>query len=278
MAARQCGVVTAEQLADIGIGRHHVAHRVKVGRLVRIHRGVYQVGPLAAPLGREAAALLACGRDAALSHHSAAAVWQLRPPYDGPVHVTVPRAGARPRPGLRLHRTDSLEAAVRQGLRLTTPARTLRDIATTLPQHELDRAVEQALVLRLTTHEALATATGRGAARLRAALRTDPAFTRSEGERRLRARLRAARLPLPLMNTSVAGWEVDAVWPDQRLVVEVDGYAFHGSRHAFERDRRRDADLVAAGYRVVRITWRQLAEEPMAVVARLARLLEVAVA
>jgi very-short-patch-repair endonuclease len=108
---------------------------------------------------------------------------------------------------------------------------------------------------------------------LRRAVVLEPRLTRSEAERRLVKLVRAARLPLPVTNTRLAGWEVDAFWPRHRVVVEVDGYAYHGNRAAFERDRRKDAALVAAGYRVVRITWRQLADEPHAVVALLARLL-----
>jgi very-short-patch-repair endonuclease len=277
LAARRHGVVATAQLHALGLSDHAIAHRVRHGRLARLHRGVYRVGPIAAPLAREAAALLACGADAALSHVSAAALWGLRASHDGPVHVTVPGASARGRADLRVHRAEVVEATVRDGLRVTTPARTLRDLAAVLAQHDLDRAVEQALVLRLTTHAALAAApTGRGAAALRRALRTDPALTRSEAERRLLGLVRGAGLPAPRANVRVAGREVDLLWPAQRLVVEVDGFAFHGSRHAFERDRRRDADLVAAGYRVVRFTWRQIAEEPLTVVARLARLLEVA--
>ena len=101
----------------------------------------------------------------------------------------------------------------------------------------------------------------------------EPRLTRSEAERRLLKLIRAAKLPLPVTNTRVAGWEVDAFWPRHRLVVEVDGYAYHGNRAAFERDRRKDAALIAAGYRVVRVTWRQIADEPHVVVALLARLL-----
>jgi very-short-patch-repair endonuclease len=101
----------------------------------------------------------------------------------------------------------------------------------------------------------------------------EPRFTRSQAERSLLKLVRAAKLPVPLTNTKVAGWEVDAVWPRHMLVVEVDGFAYHGNRAAFERDRRKDAALMAAGYRVVRITWRRLVYEPHEVVALLARLL-----
>jgi very-short-patch-repair endonuclease len=175
---------------------------------------------------------------------------------------------ARSRPGLRVHQTRSLNAAVHLGLPLTTAARTLHDLAPLLQPHELERAVEEAIIRGLATREEL---TGRPA--LRRATIEEPQITRSEAERRLRALIRAARLPRAVTNTKVAGWEVDAFWPGEKLVVEVDGFAYHGNRAAFERDRRKDAALVAAGYRVIRITWRQLVDEPHTVVALLARLL-----
>lgn len=266
LAARQHGVVTTRQLAAAGIGERAVAHRVANGRLTRIFRGVYRVGPVTAPHGLETAAVLATG--GVLSHHSAAALWGFRPPHEGDPHVTVQNREARSRPGLRVHRTASLNAAVLNGLPLTTPARTLHDLTPLLAPHELDRAVEEAVIRGLVTPQQLTTWPA-----LRRATIEEPQITRSEGERRLRALIRAARLPRPQTNTTVAGWEVDAVWHARRLVVEVDGFAYHGNRAAFERDRRRDAALVAAAYRVVRITWRQLVDEPHAVVALLARLL-----
>jgi very-short-patch-repair endonuclease len=266
LAARQQGVVTTTQLEAAGIGRRGIAHRVVQGRLTRIYRGVYRVGPMAGPYGREMAAVLATG--GALSHQTAAGLWGFRAPHDGDPHVTVQGRDARSRAGLRVHRSASLDAAVHNGLRLTTPTRTLHDLAPLLPQHELDRAVEEAVIRGLATPEALQTRPA-----LRRATMVEPQITRSEAERRLRALIRAARLPRPVTNVKVAGWEVDAFWPAHKLVVEVDGFAFHGNRAAFERDRRKDAALVAAGYRVIRITWRQLVDEPHAVVALLARLL-----
>jgi very-short-patch-repair endonuclease len=113
----------------------------------------------------------------------------------------------------------------------------------------------------------------RGSRALRAALDGEPALTRSEAERRLLALIRAARLPRPETNVRVEGYEVDFLWRPQRLIVEVDGFAYHSSRHAFERDRARDAALQAAGYRVVRFTWRQIAYDSHALVAQLSRLL-----
>jgi very-short-patch-repair endonuclease len=202
------------------------------------------------------AALLACGPDAILSHDSAADVWGIRPAQDGPVHVTLAGGDAR-HPGIRVHRTPDVPAAARPrhaGLPLTTAARTLADLR--LPAGEQARACEQAEILGLVPRTAGA-----------------PGITRSEAERRLLRLIRAAGLPAPRTNVRVGDYEVDCHWPDARLVVEVDGFAYHASRAAFERDRRRDADLVVAGLRVVRFTWRQLVHEPEAVVARLAVLL-----
>jgi very-short-patch-repair endonuclease len=114
----------------------------------------------------------------------------------------------------------------------------------------------------------------RGRRALRAALEHEPAPTRSEAERRLLALIRAARLPRPETNVVVSGYEVDLLWREQRVIVEVDGFAFHSTRQAFERDRARDAALQAAGYRVIRVTWRQIVDEPHALVAQLAVLVQ----
>jgi very-short-patch-repair endonuclease len=271
LAAGQHGIVTTAQLAGAGLGPRSVAHRVAHGRLVRLGRGVFQVGPLAAPRGAEMAAVLATG--GVLSHHTAADVWGIRA-HRGLVHVTVVGEAPRRRPGLQIHRSLSLNAAVQDGLPLTTPTRTIHDLATCLPQPELDRAVEQAQILHLATADEIAAdLPRRGRPALRAALDNEPQLTRSEAERRLLALIRQARLPRPQTNVILGGYEVDLFWPDQRLIVEVDGYAYHSTRQAFERDRARDTALQAAGYRVVRFTWRQIVREPHAVVAQLARLL-----
>src|SRR4051794_4892149 len=261
LARRQRGVVTTAQLAAAGIGRRGVALRVANGRLTRILRGVYRVGPIAAPYSGEMAALLAT--DGALSFHSSAAVWGVRPPYGGPVHVTVARA-VRSREGVKVHRSASLDAVSHNGLRLTTPQRTLHDLAPVLSRGDLERAAEEAVIRGLLTANEVPR---------RCALVGEPHLTRSEAERRLQGLIRAAKLPRPVTNVKLAGWEVDVFWPAARLVVEVDGYAYHGNRAAFERDRRKDATLTAAGYTVIRVTWRQLKEEPLAVVALLAGLL-----
>jgi very-short-patch-repair endonuclease len=178
---------------------------------------------------------------------------------------------------LALHRAD--RSAV-NGIRVTAPARTLIDFASQATPDELEAAVSEAFALRLVTERQLQAAMARaphraGVGALRSLLRSTggPVITRSRGERQLRKLLAAARLPLPLFNQPLLGYVADVLWPDQRLVVEFDGYQFHGHRLAFERDRRRDATLVAAGYRVIRLTWNQLTKEPFAVVALLSRAL-----
>jgi len=101
----------------------------------------------------------------------------------------------------------------------------------------------------------------------------EPAFTRSEAERRLVALLRAAKLPPPAFNHVIEGLEVDAVWRVERVVLEFDSYEFHASRSAFERDRRRDSVLTRSGYLVLRTTWHELTAQPYALVARIAEAL-----
>ncbi len=267
IARRQHGVLTSAQLQASGLSRDAIRHRVKQGRLTQLHRGVYLAGSLPAQFTPEMAAVLACGAHAALSHHAAAALWGFRARRDGPIDVTVSRGRARPRAGVEVHRSLNLPVTRHFGIAITTPARTLLDLAPLLPQHELDRAVEEAQVRGLVKPEALAAAPHRA---LQRAVRDDVSLTRSEAEAQLLALIRAADLPAPLTNVLVEGFEVDVAWPEQRLIVEVDGFAFHSTRAAFERDRLRDQALQAAGWRVMRITWRQIAGTAEAVVARIA--------
>lgn len=267
LAVRRHGVVTAADLAAAGLVRRAVSRRVAQGRLRRLHRGVFLVGPLEGPRTREMAAVLAVGHDAAVSHRSAAALWEILPPTSEPVDVTVTRGHPRDRRGIRVHRTRTLSRSLNAGVPVTTPLRTLVDLAAaSVDARELERAVEEAQVRRLVTRRDLEAQGNRFAS----ALDHEPSLTRSEAERRLLALIRAARLPPPRTNVRVAGYEVDFMWPEHGLVVEVDGFAFHSTRAAFERDRARDRALLAAGYVVLRITWRQLVREPELVVAELA--------
>jgi very-short-patch-repair endonuclease len=275
LARGRHGLVTSRELAEAGLSPKAVRHRVRIGWLTRLHRGVYLVGPLESPLSRPMAAVLATGPGAALSHGAAAAVWEIRSQPVGVIDVLVVRRDVRSREGIRVHRLsefDERDLSSRHGVPLTTPARTLLDLATILARADLGRAVEQAELRRMTNYEQLTTLltrsrSHRGAARLEAVLDPGRQFTRSEAERRLLRLVKAAGLPTPGANTRVAGYEVDFLWPGERLVVEVDGYAFHSTRAAFERDRARDVDLQAHGYRVLRFTWRRLAEAPEAVIA-----------
>jgi very-short-patch-repair endonuclease len=262
LAAEQAGNVSVAQLRACGLSADAIKHRVRTGRLHRRHRGVYAVGHLAAPpFAREWAAVLACPA-AVLSHGTAAVLWGLLEADEAaPVHVTLP-GGRHHRDGIRVHRArlEPGDVRHRHGLPLTSPARTILDLA---PQ-VTERLLADALARRLVRPGDL-----RKSARLRGLLDPGPRLTRSEAERRLLAIVERARLPRPRTNARVAGFELDAFWPHARLAVEVDGYAFHGSRTAFERDRRRDLALHAAGVRVLRVSWRQLGE-PEALSAALA--------
>jgi predicted transcriptional regulator of viral defense system len=129
LAARQHGVVTLAQLRAAGMSREAVRHRVESGRLTRLHRGVYLAASLPAQLTRETAAVLACGTGSVLSHHSAAALWGIRPPHRGAVHVTISGRKARSRDGITVHRAGAIEWTRRHGVPIAMPARTLRDLA-----------------------------------------------------------------------------------------------------------------------------------------------------
>jgi very-short-patch-repair endonuclease len=252
------------------------------GRLLRLHRSVFAVGHEALGMeGRMLAAVLACGPGAVLSHRSAAVLWGVLERWAGPPEVTITRQAGRRDRRISIRRVRVLEesdVAAQRGIPVTSPPRTLLDLAGVASPYLLQRALAQAEVLALTSdHELraiLARSNGRrGAAALRLALKEDAAFTRSALERRMLALCDRYDLPRPRVNTIVEGYEVDFHWPRAHLVVEVDGYRFHRARHAFEADRRRDAELLLAGIRTLRITHRRLAEDETRVVASLRRLL-----
>ena len=212
------------------------------------------------------AATLATG--GVLSHRSAGALWGLRP-WSGRIDVTVPWPKCE-RNGLLLHRAvlRDDEITVRDGIPTTTPARTLLDLAAVLDRTALQRAINEAEILRLEGPHRLAERyrTKRGTRALRAL--APPTHTRSDLEARFHAFLDDRRFPTPQTNALVEGHEVDAAWPAHKLLVELDGYAFHATRDAFELDRRRDRRLTAAGWRVIRITWRDL-DDPEALAREL---------
>jgi very-short-patch-repair endonuclease len=265
LAERQHGVVARRQLVALGLSRREIGRRLERGRLHLLHRGVYAVGHrVLSRHGRWMAAVLSAGPDAVLSHQSAAALWGLRQTAKTRIDVTTPNT-LRPRKGLHPHRAvlPEDEVTIEQGIPTTTSARTLLDLAAAIDHQALDRALNEAEVLRLEGPAALLARypRKRGTAALRALLtgsRSTP--TRNELEDRFRAFLDDHGLPSPETNTFIEEYEVDAVWREAKLIVELDGYETHGTRRAFERDRTRDRRLTTAGWRVIRITWRQLAE------------------
>ena len=286
IAEEQHGLITRTQLLSLGLGPGAIQHRLRTGRLRRIHRGVYRVSGAAPikPPARALAAVLACGPRAVASHRTAAGLWQLTEiDEQEAVHVTVLRSGPGHRPGIRVHRPRSLaedEVATVTGVPVTSPSRTILDLAGTLPSRQLEQmyalAVRRRLVGPSRLLQLLPRRAGRhGTPRLRHLLEAEcsPALTHSEAEERFLALIRAAGLPEPETNVLLGRYKVDFLWREQRLIVEIDGFAFHGSRTSFEGDRRRDADLHTAGWRVVRFTWRQLTTERERVIATLAALL-----
>jgi very-short-patch-repair endonuclease len=284
IAARQHGVVAREQVVRAGIPPHAIDHRVKQGRLEVLYRGVYRVGPLGGNREREMAAVLASGDGSVVSHRSAAAVWGHIPraPASATVDTIIPGGRRRPGPGVRAHRVALAgdEVTRRDGLPITTPARTLLDLAACAEPRELERALAWADREQQLRGDDLAVLLARyprrgGTRALRALVDEEarPSLTRSEAEERFLELIRKAGLRRPKANVVVRGCEADFFWPAERLVVEIDGFAYHASRTAFERDHQRDGILTAAGLRVMRVTWRQLTAKPELLLVQVAQAL-----
>jgi hypothetical protein len=256
-------VVSRRQLLEGGVGRRAIEHRLARRRLHPLHRGVYAVGHrLVTVEGRWMAAVLAAGPGAVLSHPSAASLWKVLRNAGGLIHVTAPRP-MRSRRGLRVHRSvlpvDELTET--EGIPVTSIARTLIDLAAVLDRPRVERAINEAEVLRLSDSPSLAELLERyprrpGTRALReilAAGRWGMGPTRSELEDRFLAFVAEKGLPRPETNVWLAtaqdGFEVDCVWHRAGLIVELDGRAVHDTNRAFERDRARDRALSAAGWR-----------------------------
>lgn len=282
IARRQHGVVSVGQLYGLGLGERAVRGRVDAGRLHRVHRGVYAVGHAAlSPQGRWLAAVLAVGRGpgieagpvldcwrAAVSHRSAACLWGLLPQADRPNDVIVRGDGGRAkRSGIRVHRSLTLiptDVTLAQRIPVTTPARTISDLRKAtlegrpgaVPPRELRKAIRQANVLGLRIDEE----SGRDR-------------TRSDLERDFQRLCCSHRLPPPEVNVSIGRYLVDFLWRERRLVVETDSYLYHRGRAAFQDDRGRDLELKRLGYDVLRLSERQIDEEPDRVGESLAAIL-----
>jgi predicted transcriptional regulator of viral defense system/very-short-patch-repair endonuclease len=267
----QHGVITREQLMALGVGRGAVAHRLRSGRLHRVHRGVYAVGrPDLSQHGQWTAAVKSCGPSAVLSHASAAALHGIADPTRGPIRVTVPPHVARVRPGVAVHRRPLLPDDVTHVERVpaTTIARTLLDLAQTASRQRLEAAVnaadKHALVDPDTLRVALERYAGRpGISALRQLLdRHTFTLTDSELERAFLPIARRAGLGEPETGRRLNGFKVDFFWPDLGLVVETDGLRYHRTPASQARDRLRDQAQTAAGLTQLRFTHAQVRYEP----------------
>jgi len=278
IASRQYGIVSRRQLLERGVGRRAIDHRLAAGRLHPIHRGVYAVGHRALTSNaRCLAAVLAGGAAAVLSNQAAGAVWSLIA-YSGRPHVTVPR-WKRPQVGITWHISPLPPDEVTRldGIPITTVARTLLDLAVVLDRHRLAKAINEAEVRGLSDRLSLPALLERyprrrGTTKLRAILadnRIGLDIPRNHLEIEFLSLVDKHRLPRPEVNAWLTvgdrSFEVDCLWRAVRLIVELDGRAVHGTTAAFETDRQRDRILLANGWRVMRVTWRQLINDPAGV-------------
>ncbi len=281
LAESQHGVVSRAQLLELGAGAGAIDRRLKRELLCPVQRGVYTIGPRhLTQHGRWMAAVLAYGPGAALSHRAAAALWGMR--GGSWVEVTVP-SGRHGRNGIHVHRSKlpEDERTTHRGIPTTTVPRTLLDLSAVVGNRHLRGALREAEHLRLTDplslHDLIARYPRRPGLKAIKALLSEASIgariIRSELEERFQDFLISIGLPLPQTNVVIEGFEVDCVWPEQRLIVELDGHATHSPTYAFELDRARDRRLEAAGWRVIRITWRQLEREADLVETDLRRLL-----
>jgi hypothetical protein len=289
LAGRQHGVVTRPQLLEAGLSRSGIDRRIRSGRLHVLHPRVYAMGHrVVSREGRWLAAVLSAGDRAVLSHRSAACLWGLLRTEDRlPIEISAPRA-TRSTEVIRRHRARLAadEVTTRRQIPVTTLRRTLLDLAAKSSLAATEAAVREAEYLHRLTLTDLGAIVGRyrgmrGVGKLRTCLDRlagDPqGRSRSKLEARFAALIGQLDLPRPELNILLecdGGWvEADCLWRNQRLIVELDGARSHRTRSAFESDRERDRRLQAAGWRVVRVTWRQL-NEPRLVVDDLRRLLE----
>jgi hypothetical protein len=280
LARRQHGHVTRAQLLEIGLSSSQITRRLGAGSLIRRHSGVYAVGHVPhSPIARAAAAVLAGGAGASLSHGSAAVPWEMLRHWSFPLEITVP-GDRRPR-GIRVHRTRLAprDITTHFGLRMTTPARTLLDLAPRLSDARLARGYNEMRLRHFIRPRDLIELLDRcphapAARRAGALLNARGGPTRSELEDAFLAFVREHGLPEPELNVVVAGQEVDAFFPGPGLIVELDSIEFHLTPEAFEADRDRDANALVAGHPTVRLTHERLRDRGPAEAERLHALIE----
>jgi hypothetical protein len=281
IANEQHGPFGLDQLRELGLGARGVQKRVAAGRLHRIHHAVYSLVPreLLTWEGLYMAAVIACGPGAVISHRSAARLHELRSYGHTKIDVTVPRRSRRRHDGVLVHCSTTLadkDVTVVNNIRVTTVARTLFDLAEVVTQRQLERAFDQAEILQVLNARAIndqlaRNPTRRGAKAVRRVL-TEHYIggtpTENDFEEALLALTRSLGLPDPRAQFYIDPGDgeptirADFAWPDRQVVVETDGESTHRTRQAFETDRRRDQRLTAAGWTVIRITWRQLTHRP----------------
>jgi very-short-patch-repair endonuclease len=280
VAARQLELITATQLRLAGVSRDVVRTRMRQGTMHRVYVSVYQLGtPVMLPGAAELAAVLACGDGAVVRRRSAIALFGCADPWAAEVEILVVGRNCR-RAGIDVARVPVLapvDRGFQNGIPIVAPALALLDFASIATGDELERAIAEAYVLRLVAEQQLRDVIDRhphraGVVALRAELDRagGPLWTASKAERIMKELLRKADLPPARTRVRVAGYPADFIWPELRLIVEVDGYRSHGHRYAFERDRRRDQAHKNARYEVIRVTWRQLNDEPLRVIAVIA--------
>jgi very-short-patch-repair endonuclease len=266
LAGAQDGVVSLKQLQTLGLSASAVKRSLRSGRLHLVLPGVYAVGhSLLSWRGKLRAALLWAGPDALLSHVTAATLWELLRSATTNVHITVPRGGKTSRAWVRVHHTRQLAPAEVNGFPVTTVERTLADIAPEISQDRLEQAIEQAARMNKLDFSAL-----QGPKKLRSLIaQFDPLAPQTNPgiERAFLKLVRKYGLPQPQANVQVGPYVVDFLWPDHKLIVELDSLQHHRRPSVFEADRKRDIYLKRLGYTVLRVTHRRLKEEP-AVVAQ----------
>ncbi len=270
-------MVALHQLQLLGLSKSAVSRRARGGRLHRIHRGVYAVGrPTLTGRGHWMAAVLACGPKAVLSHRSAAGLWGLRSDNRRRSDISLPSPSARAKAAIEVHRSVTLAAedmTTVNGIPCTSLARTLVDLGDVVDRRAVERAVEQAEVLRLFDLRAIQRAIDRAGPRRGTGLLSSvlenlngPTLTESELEEAFLALCRRADLPTPEVNAWMtlpdgSAIKVDFLWRSERLAVGTDGHPFHRTRQSRERDTKRDQLLRLAGFEPVRFTGRQVALE-----------------
>jgi hypothetical protein len=281
LAARQGGRLSRAQLLAAGLSDSALRYRIRSGRYVTEHPGVYGIAPVSRDLAGPAwAAVLACGPGAVVSHLTAAVLWNLLRHHRLPIHVTAP--GYHLREGIITHRCATLlprDLTHQRGVPVTSRARTVLDIAPLISSRELRRIINdsaRAGALRLDALGDVLERNGRhpGARLLRPILAaTGSGLTRSGLEDDFLDFLTRSGLPLPQLNVVVDGIEVDAYYPEHDLIIELDTLDYHGDPQAFEGDRDRDAAHLAHGRPTLRITGERLDRRPDAEAERLGRIL-----